>query len=394
MKSFRFFYLLFLGVFYLLFFPFIFILSLKTKYRHSLFARFFYLQATPSKDTEIWFHACSFGEVKSLEPILTKLLEQEKHILLTTTTQTGFDLALKIFANKKNFQVLYLPFELLLPLWKSHLTSLKTLVVTESELWFMLFFTAKTLRAKTFLVNARISDRSYDRYLKFRFYYARVFALIDKVFAQSKNDALRLEHLGAKNIEVFGNLKIFTKIEPTRLYNKPNKLVIVAGSTHLDEERLVLKSFLEFKKSYPHSLLILAPRHPERFDDVYEMLEGLKVSRVSQDGIDEESDVLLLDILGDLNNIYRIADIVILCGSFVKVGGHNPLEPAFFETKLLSGPYIFNQYALFDCIEGYIIVQDDLELTQRLLEYKTLPHSKIKNQNQKLDILLENFVDE
>ncbi len=364
----------------------------KQKYKQSLRARFFYCQKKPLNNTEIWFHACSFGEVRSLEVVLRELSKQGKQILLTTTTQTGHNLATRAFEDTKNIQVLYLPFEIFLPLWKKYLINLKTLVVTESELWFMLFFVSKALGAKTLLINARISDRSYRSYLYFRFYYSRVFLYIDRVFAQGKVDYLRLDAIGAKNIEVFGNLKIFTPIAVTKEYKKPKKLVIVAGSTHMEEEKLVLKAFLDFKKKYPQSLLIIAPRHPERFDDVFKMLDGLRASRISKDGIKEENDVLLLDVLGELNNIYAIADIVVLCGSFVKVGGHNPLEPAYFGVKLLSGPYIFNQYALFDCIEGYTFVQDVSDLTQKLLNYEELPQTAIKNQNQKLDTLLGEII--
>ncbi|MCE3040007.1 lipid IV(A) 3-deoxy-D-manno-octulosonic acid transferase [Helicobacter anatolicus] len=378
MKSFRFFYLCVLGIGYLAFLPFLFLLVFKQKYRNSLPARFFCQQKKPSKDTEIWLHACSFGEVKSLEPIICELLEKQKNILLTTTTQTGYVLAQKTFCQFANFQVLYLPFEIFLWRWKSSLLNLKTLVVTESELWYMPFFMAKDLGAKTLLINARVSDRSYDKYLKLQFYYREVFSFIDKVFAQSRNDEIRLESLGAKNIQVFGNLKVYSNIQTTKLYNKPSKLVVVAGSSHADEEKIVLKAFNVLHKKNPNSLLILAPRHPERFDEVCAMLEGFKVSRLSQDGMSDDSDIIVVDILGELNNIYRIADIVVLCGSFVKVGGHNPLEPAFFGAKLLSGPYIFNQYVLFDCVENYTIVQDAQELEKKLLDYENLPHSKIK----------------
>ena len=102
---------------------------------------------------------------------------------------------------------------------------------------------------------------------------------------------------------------------------------------------------------------------------------------------------MLLDVLGELNNIYRIADVVILCGSFIKAGGHNPLEPASFGVKLLSGPYIFNQYALFDCIEGYTFVQDGKDLCQKLLDYENLPKSKIKAQRTNLDGLVAELLD-
>lgn len=392
MKLFKFIYFLFLAVFYFLALPILLLLLFKKKYQASIPARFFYLQPEPLSDREIWLHACSFGEVKSLTPIIEKMLKNDKKILLTTTTQTGHTLAQE-FVKKGDCQVLYLPFELYLPLWKKRLKKLERLIVVESELWFMLFEVAKSLGARTFLINARIADWSFEKYLRLKFYYSRIFALIDRVFAQANADALRLEALGAKGVEVFGNLKIYTKIKATKRYEKPQKTLIVAGSTHPMEEKIVLRAFLEFKKQNPDSLLVLAPRHPERFDEIYHSLSGHKVGRISIDGINEEQDILLLDVLGELNNIYRIADVVILCGSFIKAGGHNPLEPASFGVKLLSGPYIFNQYALFDCIEGYTFVQDGKDLCQKLLDYENLPKSKIKAQRTNLDGLVAELLD-
>lgn len=372
--------------------PLLLLLTVKQKYRKSLPARFFGCQKPPSNGVEIWLHACSFGEVRSLEPIIKSLLSKEKKLLLTTTTQTGHDLGQKTFGMEPNFEVRYLPFELFVWRWKPALKQLKSFVVTESELWYMPFFLAKTLGAKTLLINARISDRSYDKYLKLRAYYKEVFERIDRVFAQSKNDVLRLESLGAKNIKICGNLKIYSKIEITKLYHKPKKFVVVAASSHPEEEELVLSVFARFLHAYPQSLLILAPRHPERFDEVYKMLEGFRVSRLSDGGINEEMDVVLVDILGELNNIYRIADLVILCGSFVEVGGHNPLEPAFFGTRLISGPYIFNQYVLFDYIEGYEIAQNASELQDKMLNFEKLPHARIKAEQCGLDALIEEIL--
>ena len=316
---------------------------------------------------------------------------ENKKILITVITQTGFNLATRLFASK-DVEIRYLPFEFLVFKWR--FDALKTLVVLEAEMWFGLFDFAKLRGAKTLLANARISDRSYERYLKFRFYYQAIFRRIDSVWAQSQNDLIRLESLGAKNVKVCGNLKIYSKIEPTKLYNKPQKTLIVAGSTHFEEEKIVLSAFLDFHQKNPQSMLVLAPRHPERFDEVHSLLNGLKTARVSNAGFDESQDILLLDVLGELDSFYRIADIVILCGSFVKVGGHNPLEPAFFETRLISGPYIFNQYSLFDCIENYFLVQDVDELRERLLKWEEMPKSKIKIQKQGLELFIREITDE
>lgn len=391
MNFFKILYALILVVGYLILLPFLLIFSFKQKYHKSIPARFFLLQSKPKDDTEIWIHACSFGEVKSLEPVIADFLKQDKKILLTTTTQTGFELAQKTFGHLITFQVLFLPFELFISSWKKRLKNLQAFIVTESELWYMPFFMAKSLGARTFLINARISDRSYDRYLKLQFYYKEIFKYVDKIFAQSHNDLLRLQSLGAEDIKVYGNLKIYSEIKTTKLYAKPSKIVIVAGSTHPEEENIVLNVFNRFQKQYPQSLLVLAPRHPERFEEVAHMLEGYKVGNLSRDGIDEEADIILVDVLGELNNLYRIADVVILCGSFVKVGGHNPLEPAYFNTRLLCGPYIFNQYALFDCIEGYSIVQNSEELEKKLLDFENLPLSKINATKNDFDNFMREF---
>lgn len=366
--------------------PILILLSLKQKYHQSIPARFLFAQKKPSKDREIWLHSCSFGEVKALSPIIHALNHQK--LLLTTTTHTGYKLAIQSFG-AQDIEVRYLPFEPLIYLWK--FDHLKSLVVMEAEIWLSLFDFAKKMGARTHLINARISDRSYMRYLKFKFYYQEVFKHIDSIFAQGQIDAIRLESLGANNPQVFGNLKIYVPIEPKHLYNKPKRPIIVAGSTHPEEELLVLSTFLKLQQAGINAQLIIAPRHPERFDDVYAMLQGLKAGRISEIGIDEEMDILLLDLLGDLNSIYRIADVVILCGSFVKIGGHNPLEPAFFGTRLISGPYIFNQYALFDCIQNYLIVQNQNELYDALINYPSLAPSSILPTKGTLDHLIKDI---
>lgn len=142
------------------------------------------------------------------------------------------------------------------------------------------------------------------------------------------------------------------------------------------------------------SLLILAPRHPERFDEVSTLLESSDFSftRFSQSDLTHcppsDIQVILLDTLGELNNCYAIADIVILGGAFVPAGGHNPLEPAFFGTKLISGEAIFNQEALFACIDGYTLCKPS-ELESTLLAHHSLPHSSYKHAQAHLSTLIQ-----
>ena len=390
---------------WLLLVPLLLYLSTKPKYRRSIPARFFpFLRVFTLESSgfckdfypHFWLHACSFGEIKSLEPIIQALAQAAptRNILLTTTTQTGFDLAQSTYINEPRIRVEFLPFEIFLPFYARRLKQLQALVVTEAELWLELFYATKALGAKTLLINARISTRSYPKYRRFRTFYRLLFSYVDRVFAQSQADSTRLAELGANHIEVFGNLKLLSPIHISRTYPKPqNRLVIVAASTHKGEEELVLQAFSALKKLESKSLLILAPRHPERFTEVATLLAGYPLASArftqgSQVLNDSRLDVVLLDTLGELNNCYAIAVIVILGGAFIPAGGHNPLEPAFFGTKLISGKEIFNQEALFACVDGYTLCEAS-ELESTLLAHQSLPHASCKHTHSSLSTLIQ-----
>lgn len=381
-------YFLLLFILYLISTPFLALLAFKKKYSHSIPERFFLKNFGLEFSPTYWFHACSFGESKSFEPILKALLQRESHakILLTCTTNTGFAY-LKTFQEQypQNFIIHYLPFEIFLPLYRPFLKHLKTLIVTEAELWKMLFWVAKNAGAKTLLLNARISDRSLKSYMRMRWFYSTLFSLVDEVLAQSEVDKERLENLGAKNVSSFGNLKIFSTPQITQHYTKKRD-VILCASSHKNEERLVLESFLPLSLD---AMLIIVPRHPERFSEVQSLCEQecKKYQKTFSTFKQEWGDVVLVNAMGELNNFYAIADCVILCGSFAPIGGHNPLEPAFFHAPILSGKHIYNQNALFSLIEGYELIESQ-ELKEKLQNYKTLPHSYIKESESKFDELI------
>jgi 3-deoxy-D-manno-octulosonic-acid transferase len=284
-------------------------------------------------------------------------------------TNTGFEEAKKLVDN-----VRYLPFEIFLPFW---IRKQKMLLVMEAELWYMLFLVASQKGAKTVLINARINDKSYLTYKKYRFFYKHIFKHIDKIFAQSQIDKERLIELGGKNIEVIGNIKLASLPKVTKNYQKPQGVLITAGSTHKGEEELILNSW-----NRKQGRLVIVPRHPERFDEVWELIKSkygksdLSLQRFSQKD-DLSGDIILVDKMGELNNIYAISDVVILGGGFIKTaGGHNPIEPAFFGCKLLSGKVIFNQKSLFECVENYNLI-DECELKDYLDKIDTLERSSI-----------------
>lgn len=317
------------------------------------------------------------GEARALKPLLELLAKQD--IKITTITQTGY-----VEARKYNAELRYLPYEMFLPFWMKRE---KVLVVLEAEFWYLLFRVAFSKGTKIILLNARISEKSVKKYLQFAWFYEKLLSRVEIVFAQSEADKNRFIALGARNIEVVGNIKLAAKIEKTKEYQKPKQECIVAGSTHEDEEENILKAFVEYKKT-KDAKLILVPRHPERFAGVYELMKtygekcGLSISRFSQTQA-FKTDIILVDKMGELNNIYAISDIAILGGAFKEdVGGHNPLEPAHFGCKIITGKHFFHQKELFKYVHHVQYVEVD-EILNALLECKNLPSSMVE---EKIDI--------
>ncbi|MDD3342241.1 MAG: lipid IV(A) 3-deoxy-D-manno-octulosonic acid transferase [Sulfurospirillaceae bacterium] len=355
--------------------PFFIYLRFKPKYKDSLPARFFLKSNSSFTQGGVWFHACSLGEVRSLKPLIENITTEHVHI--SVITQTGFHEAGKI----KNVEVRYLPFEIFLPFW---IREAKVLVVMEAELWPLLFIVAKAKGMKTILMNARISDKSYASYHRFRFIYRWIFSYIDVVFAQSEGDKERLVDLGAQRVHISGNIKTFQQLSLSRHYPKrPGTRVIVLASTHEKEEELILEKI----KLHANDQLIVVPRHPERFKKVNDFLQEFCINhqrtyaRIQQDDT-MQADIILCDTMGELVNVYAIADIVILGGSFIDgIGGHNPLEPAFFGVKIISGKYIFNQKVLFNCIENIEICEEE-NLRNVFEKVDTLKNSMIINSGQ------------
>ncbi len=359
---------------YILSIPFLLFLSLKSKYKKSIPARFFLIKNPPFKEKLNYFHSCSLGETKALKPIIEKF----EKVNISVITNTGYEEAKKY----KNADIRFLPFEIFIPFW---LKECKNLVVVEAELWLMLFVVAKKRCNKTILINARISDRSYPKYMKFRWFYKHLFKYVDIIFAQSEKDKQRLINLGAKNVKVAGNIKSIAEFKVTKNYPKLKERLIIAASTHPNEEEIILETY----KNTKNSKLVIAPRHPERFKEVEKLIENFaKQNNYSFNTIDKglDSDIILVNKLGELINLYAISDLVILGGSFVdNVGGHNPLEVAYFNKPLISGKYIFNQHSLFDMVENYYLIDKE-----ELKEYinKNLIPSKIKNKAN-IDIILK-----
>lgn len=363
---------------YLVALPLLVYLSFKQKYKKSIPARFFLFNNKKfEKEDGIWFHVCSLGEAKALKPILE--LVKSEDIKITTITQTGQNEAKKYDAD-----VRFLPYEMLLPFW---IKKQKLLVVLEAEFWYMLFVAARSKGTRVVMLNARISDKSVKKYLQFAWFYKRLLENVEIIYAQSEVDKNRFLALGAKNIEVIGNIKLAGKISKSKEYEKPLEETIVAASTHEGEEEPILKSFVEYKKQVDAKLIVV-PRHPERFLSVYELLKryaqenSLSISRFSEVQ-NFDAQIVLVDAMGELNNIYNISDIAIVGGAFREdVGGHNPLEPAFFGCKIITGKHFYDQKELYKYVHHVQYVEAD-EIHKALLAAKDLPPSMVE---EKIDL--------
>lgn len=361
---------------YVLAIPYLILKSKNPKYKIAIPSKFFLSNNSSFEKEGIWFHCCSMGETKAIKP----LVDEFEDVNISVITNTGFDEAKKLTQN-----VRYLPFEIFLPFWVKRQ---KALVVIEAELWYMLFLCARAKGAKTFLINARISDKSYDSYKKFSFFYKRVFNKIDKVFAQTQIDKERLIELGAKDVEVIGNIKLAQLPKVTREFEKQDEVLITAGSTHESEEELILKAYdRKFGK------LVIVPRHPERFEKVDLLISNfIKDKNLTYHRFSKKenftSDIVLVDKIGELNNIYSISDVVILGGAFENIGGHNPVEPAFFNCKIISGENIFNQKSLFECVNNYTIIKSN-ELKETLENIEKLEKSTLVQKGDLQAILKE-----
>lgn len=335
----------------------------------------------------IWVHAVSVGEVLAVAGLIGRLRAHfpERRVFVSTTTATGQALARKRFGEENVF---YFPLDFAFAI-SSYLKALRPalVMVAETEFWPNFLRLAKATGAQIAVVNARISDRSLPRYLRFRRLLRRVLAAVDLFLAQSDEDQRRLFAIGAppERVQVSGNLKfdihppaefppIVGQLRAAMLTGGAGP-VIVAGSTVEGEEEHVLAAFRAVAKDVSNAVLILAPRHPERFAAVAAMLQssGFPVRRRSQWNATEPipSGVFLLDTIGELGVTYSLADIAFVGGSLAPRGGHNILEPAMYGVPTIVGPHTENFrdiVELFRRADAVLIVRDAQQLQTEIID--------------------------
>ncbi|HEX4388205.1 MAG TPA: lipid IV(A) 3-deoxy-D-manno-octulosonic acid transferase [Steroidobacteraceae bacterium] len=332
----------------------------------------------------VWLHAVSVGEVQACAPLVSALYRRHPALPLTVTTvtPTGAARARALFGNLAH--VRYAPYDLPGAVRRFFARVSPSLaVIFETELWPNLYRECGRRRVPLVLASARISARSVSRYRRLGRLFSETLAEATVVAAQGEQDAERFRSLGADPgaTHVTGNLKFDFELPPDitergerlRAHYAPGRPLWVAGSTHGGgEEAAVIAAHAAVRVVHPGALLVMAPRHPQRFAEAAEELarSGVAFARRSQsESVTSQTPVLLLDSLGELLDFYAAADVAFVGGSLVPVGGHNLLEPAALGVPILTGPHNFNgaEIARLLLAQGAAeVVQNGEELAARL----------------------------
>ncbi len=361
-------------------------LSRKTPaYRQRWLERFGYVRALESGKSVIWIHAVSVGEIHASKPLVAHIRDNFPHcqILITTVTPSGAATASQIYAG--TIQHRYFPYDLPFAVARFISTVMpKTLLILETEIWPNLYRQCRKSGVPVLLLNARLSERSLKGYRLVKALTASTLQDTSVIATQSVLDAERFIQAGAPadKVIVMGNLKFDISIAPSVIEQAEvirrnftvNRPIWIAASTHQGEELIVLDALARILLAAPDSLLIIVPRHPERFRDVYDLCvkRGFKTASYSNlSAYDPSAQVFVLDVLGQLPAYYAAADIAFVGGSLVPIGGHNLLEPACLGLPIICGNYLFNFSeiaSLLANVDALIKVADAEQLSLKVLE--------------------------
>ena len=340
------------------------------KYKNSLLQRLgLFSPSFTKKEGEklVWIHTISMGETRAAIPFYQKIKSEYPHakIVISTVTETGQIEAKKSMSSADAH--FYMPVDFSFTMKKLMKRIQPDIVVlTESDFWYQFLFQAKKQGAKTLLINGKLSERSFNRFKKARFFFTKFLSCLDKICVQSSEYALRFELLGASTskIAVTGNIKLDASLPEFSEAQKRDfrselgiglsDFVLTVGSTHDPEEEQILLRLEKIWDAHPCFKVILVPRHPERFTEVEDLLKrmGISYSLYSQRAEKQSSRVILIDSMGVLLCCYQIADLAVVCGSFAdKVGGHNIFEPILLGVPVFFGPYMYSQRDLRDLVK-------------------------------------------
>lgn len=345
----------------------------------------FYEDLNLEAQKTIVFYGVSVGEVIAMENLIKKTREtfQNVNIILLTGTKTGQEIAYKRLDEACSF-ISYFPLDFSFCI-NNFIKKLKpdAVFIAETELWPNFAYTVHKKNISLYIINARISDRTYKSYKRLSFIFGNILKKYTAIYPQSEQDKQKLVSIGAntQTTIVMGNLKFDIKKPDVYALNfekNPQDKIIIAGSTHSGEDEIILKAFCELKKEGVNGnlKLIIASRHPERNEKVFELMKNTEVNvgKRSENANFEQKDMILLDTMGELGKFYSVCDIAFIGGSFNKTGGHNPLEATIFNKPVISGPSIHNFkdiYAILTSTDAAKVVQTQEELKNSIKKLLT-----------------------
>jgi len=325
----------------------------------------------PVGPAPIWIHAASVGEVNAIRPLVEALLKRNASVplVVSTFTLTGAEQVERVFEDRVAHRFLPADTPAAVRRWLDTLQP-RLALIAETEIWPELFWQAGRARLDLILVNARLSERGLARSLRFRSIFAAALSRLHIALCQSREDADRLIRLGLDpdRARVVGNLKFDTPLAATTLDHARRfreqwgaRPCWVAGSTRPGEEPLILATHRTLIERHPDALLVLAPRHPDRIDEVLAILEdgSWTVQRLGET-IETSTEVVLVDRIGALQACYAAASVAFVGGSLVDIGGHNLLEPAAVGKPVISGPHLDNQAPMRDAL----VAADALDIVE------------------------------
>ena len=329
----------------------------------------------PKKDL-IWIHATSVGEFNSANIIINKFY-LDNTILLTTTTLAASDLALKKYGNKIIHQFLPLDVSIWVERFINHWQP-KLVIWIESDLWPITLSLLKKKSIKSILLNVRISPKSFNKWNLYKKIYKEMTNCFLEIYAQSELDKKRVEILTNRKINFIGNLKLSSnfKEQNFNIKNSSKKYykekIFMLASTHDNEEEIFIPLIKKLLFKFNDLKIIIAPRHPERS---YIIKNKYSKEQISTGIIDINKklnyEVSIINSLGDLPYYYNLSDVVFLGGSFVKKGGHNPIEPAANKCAIITGPYIFNWQNIYNKLlenEACYLFQEMIDLEKTIIK--------------------------
>ena len=326
------------------------------KFRAGFWQKIGFYKKNKSGRKTILIHAVSVGEVNAVENLVKRIKQEfpDEYIVLSTVTKTGQAVAHNKL-EKYTDEIIYFPYDFFFSVLAC-LNAVKPdkIIIAETEIWPMFTVLAYLKKIPMLLVNGRISPNSYNGYKKLKFFFKNILSKFEQILMQTEGDRERIVDIGApaEKSEVMGNLKFdiqknLSSEEQAELKEQiklENSRLFVAASTHKGEDELVLNVFRAVKSKNPDAKLLIAPRHPERYEQVENLLkkEAYHYSKRSLNGDFEENDAIMLDTMGELSKFFSLGYLAFIGGSFSNTGGHNPLEANIWDVPVISGPTVFN----------------------------------------------------